>query len=114
MAPGLGQSSPHPRFGSPVELGCSHTRRLLDLFGIRKTLPSEGIATEEPPPALLQIEPACAFGNEQMLKAWMLSQPGAGLSTVVTTEIGSLHKNSIGWIGSLDGSSQSNVAFGVA
>ena len=63
MTPGLGWSSPDPRFGSPVELGCSHTRRLLDLIGSGNTLPSESIAAEEPPPALLQIEPAGACGH---------------------------------------------------
>lgn len=31
---------------------------LFDLVGISKTLPSQGVATEEPPPVLLQVEEA--------------------------------------------------------
>jgi hypothetical protein len=32
--------------------------RLFDLVGIGKTLPGEGIAAKETPPALLEIEPS--------------------------------------------------------
>ena len=54
--------APDPRFGSPVELSRRDTRGLLNLIGVGKTLSRKRIATEEAPPALLQIEPAGSFG----------------------------------------------------
>src|SRR5258708_39809832 len=86
-APAYGRPSPDPRFGSPVELRCRHLHRLFNLIGIGEALPGQRIAAEEAPPALLQIEPASPFGNEHVLDAWMVCQPGAGLQTVVTAQI---------------------------
>jgi hypothetical protein len=83
----LGRTSPDPGVGPQVELRGRHTSGLFDLFGVGKALASEGIAAEEPPPALLQIEPARPGGDEDMMDAWMIDQPGAGLETVVTGEI---------------------------
>jgi hypothetical protein len=60
---------------------------LLDLFGIGKALTSQGITAEEPPPALLQVEPAGSSGNEDVMDAWMPFQPGARLQAVVTAQI---------------------------
>src|SRR5205823_4888347 len=78
MAPCFGRPSPDPRFGSSIELRGSYLRRLFNLISISKALPSECIAAEKAPPALLQIEPTSPFGNENMLNARMLCQPGAG------------------------------------
>src|SRR5438874_22470 len=78
MAPSPGRSPPNPRLGAPSELGCSHTRRLLDLIGGGLTLPSEGNASKEAPPALLKVETACAFGNEKILKARMRERARRG------------------------------------
>ncbi len=64
-----------------------HADGLLDLLGIGKALPSQGIAAEEPPPALLQIEPAGPCGNEDVLDAGMIDQPGPRLEAGMTTEI---------------------------
>ncbi len=72
MAPRFGRSSPDPRLGSPVELCRGHLHCSLDLMGIGEALASEGIAAEEAPPALLQIEPTGPFGNEDVLDARML------------------------------------------
>src|SRR2546421_8738248 len=83
----LGGTSPEPRVGSPVELSCSDASGLLDLVGVGKTLSSQGITAEEPPPALLQIEPARSFGNEDVVNAGVLSQPSAGLSVVVAVSV---------------------------
>jgi hypothetical protein len=41
-------------------------------MGIGKTLSSEGIAAQEAPPALLQVQPARPFGNEDLLETWMV------------------------------------------
>jgi hypothetical protein len=79
----LGRPSPDPWFGTPVELRGG----LGDLVGIGKTRPSKGIASKEPPPALLQIEPARSHRDEDMLDAWMISKPGIGLGTGVAGQM---------------------------
>jgi len=83
----LGRTSPDPRVGAPVELRSRDTRGLFDFLGIGKTLPGKGIAAEEAPPALLQIEPAGSCRNEDVLDARMPFQPGARLQAGMTTEI---------------------------
>jgi hypothetical protein len=45
----FGRPSPDPGLGSPVELGRSHTGRLLDLLGIGEALSGQSIAVEKPP-----------------------------------------------------------------
>ena len=50
---GLRRASPDPGLGPQVELSGRDARGLLDLFGIGKTLSSQGITAEEPPPTLL-------------------------------------------------------------
>jgi hypothetical protein len=60
----LGRTSPHPGFGSQIELSGRNASGLLNLIGIGKALPRKGITTEEAPPALLQVKPAGSFGNE--------------------------------------------------
>lgn len=97
-----------------VELSRGNARGLLDLGWIGKALPCQGITTEETPPPLLQIEPARSFGNEEVLNAWMLCEPGTGFSTAVTAEVISDDKNVTGGIISFDVSKQSNGPFGVA
>jgi hypothetical protein len=87
MASCFGRSSPDPRFGSPIELRCGHLHCLFNLISISKALPSERIASEEAPPALLKIKPASPFGNEHVLDARVLRQPGAGFQTVMTAQI---------------------------
>jgi len=54
----LWRASPDPRLSSEIELSGRHAGGLLDLLGRGLALPSQGIAAEEPPPALLQIEEA--------------------------------------------------------
>src|SRR5205085_5316272 len=72
VATRLGRPSPDPRLGSVVKLDGGHLHRSLNLIGIGQALASERIAAEEPPPALLQVEPTRAFGNEDVLEAWMV------------------------------------------
>ena len=87
MAMILRRASPDPRIGTLVELRGRDARGLFYLFGIGKTLPGERIAAEEPPPALLQIEPARSRWNEDVMDAWMPFQPGTGLEAEMATEI---------------------------
>ena len=58
MAMILGRSTPDPGVGSPVELSGRGASGLLNLVGIGKALTRQGIASIEPPPALLQVEEA--------------------------------------------------------
>ncbi len=71
MARELGRSSPDPRLGSMVELSRGNASGLLDFVWVGKALPGQGIAAEEPPPALLQVEPAGSCRNEDVVEAWM-------------------------------------------
>ena len=87
MARVLGRTSPDPRLGSPVELSDRDTCGLFHLISIGKALSSQGIAPEQAPPALLQVQPTGTFRNEDEMKAGMLSQPRASLGAVVAGEI---------------------------
>jgi hypothetical protein len=110
----LGRTAPDPRFGSPVELSGSDASGLRNLIGVGKTLSSQRIAAEEAPPALLQVEPARPSGNEHLMDAWMLSQPGTSLEAVMAAEvIGDNEDVARGVIG-LNVGQQGDVAFRVA
>ncbi len=110
----LRRSSPDPGLGSQVELSRCDAGSLLDLLGIGKALASQGITAEEPPPALLQVEPAGPGGDEDMMDAWMLFKRGAGLQAGVTAEIVGDDEEIPSWIVSFDVGEQGNVAFRVA
>ena len=91
MARELGRSSPDPRLGSLVELSRGNASGLFD-FGRRgKALPGQGIAAQEPPPALLQVKPARPCRNEDVVEARMRFEPGARLQAVVATQMISNH-----------------------
>jgi hypothetical protein len=94
----LRRASPDPGLRTQVELGCGDARSLLNLLGIGKTLSSKCVAAEEPPPALLQVEPACPRGNEDVLDAGMPFQPGARLQSIVTGEVIGNHKDLASWV----------------
>ena len=67
-----------------IELSRGGSGGLFDLVGSGKTLASQRITAEEPPPALraaLRKPRPCR--NEDVLEARMLGQPGAGLGTVM-------------------------------
>ncbi len=110
----LGRASPDPWFGPQVELSSRDAGSLLDLLGRGLALPSQRIAAEEAPPALLQIEPTCSGENEDLVEAWMLFESGTSLEAVMTAEIiGDSEDVACGIVG-FDVGEQSNVAFGVA
>src|SRR3954470_7435285 len=69
--------SPDPGFGVGVELGGGQLGDPGDLARIGEGLPGQGVPAEDPPPGLLQIQPAGALGNEHLLDArgWSASQP---------------------------------------
>ena len=110
----LGRPAPHPVFGPQVELSSRDTGGLLDLLGIGKTLSCQRITPEEAPPALLEIEPACPGGNEDVVNARVLLQPGARLQARVTAQIVSDDKDIPSWIVGFNVGERGNVALGIA
>jgi hypothetical protein len=110
----LGRASPDPGLSPPVELRSGDAGGLLNLLGIGKTLASERIAAEEPPPALLQIEPARPSGYEHVMDTGMRFQPGSRFETAVTGEIVADDEDVPTGIVRFDVSQQCDIAFGVA
>src|SRR5258708_33405113 len=94
MASRFGRPPPHPRLGLMVELYRSHLHGSFNLISIGETLPGKGITTEEPPPAFLEVEPTGTLGNEDVLNAWMIHQPGTGFQAVMATEMSVIMKMS--------------------
>jgi hypothetical protein len=81
--------------------------------GLAKLCPESRISPEKPPPALLQIEPACPFGNEDLMEARMLGEPGVGFRAQVTGQVICNHEQiSLGIIG-LDIGKQGDVVLRV-
>jgi hypothetical protein len=114
MAPRFRRSSPDPRFGSVVELLRGGLPCPVNLVSIGKTLVGERVTAEEAPPALLQIQPTRAFGNEHLLDARMVRQPGARLQAVVTAQVVGDNENIARRIVSFDVFEELNVVLGVA
>ncbi len=110
----LRRASPDPGLGPQVELSGRDASGLLDLFGIGKALTRQGITAEEPPPALLQVEPAGSSGNENVMDAGMIDQPGPRLEAGMTAEIVGDDEEISRRIVSFDVGEQGNVAFRVA
>ena len=107
----LGRPSPDPGLGPSIELCCRHAPGLVDLGRIGKALTRKRVAAEEAPPPLLQIEPAGSFGNENLVDAWMLYEPGVGLRAQVTDQVICDDEEVSFGIISLDIAEQGDVAF---
>src|SRR5215217_7264157 len=69
-------AAPHPRSGAGIELTGRHPGGQRDLLWSGKRLAGKGLAAKQPPPALLQIQPAGPLGDEGVLDAGMVTQPG--------------------------------------
>jgi hypothetical protein len=89
----LGRSTPDPGGGSPIELSGRDASGLLNLIRGGKALPRQRIASEEAPPALLQVQPTGSLWNEDVMEPGMFSHPGACLSTIVAGKIVSDDEN---------------------
>src|SRR5260370_30355806 len=109
-----GRTSPDPGLSSQIELSSSDTGGLLDLLRVGKALPGKRIAAEEAPPALLQIEPTCPGGNEDVMDARMLLQPGAGLEAGMAAEIVGVHKDVAGGVVGFDVGVRNDVTLRIA
>src|SRR6266508_1807017 len=78
LAWGRWRAAPHPRAGTVVEPTGRHTSRERDLARVGEGLPGQRLAAEQPPRALLQLQPAGPLGDEGVLHAGMAGQPGPG------------------------------------
>jgi len=78
---------PTPRASAVVELLRRHARRAIDLLVGGEGLPGECGVPEEPPPRLLQVEPARAFGDGDLPDARVLRQPGQDRRAHVADEV---------------------------
>src|SRR6266436_782013 len=58
-----------------------------DLVGVGEVLPGQGLLPEDPPPALLHVQPAGALGDERVPDAGMILQPGPGALAVVAGQV---------------------------
>ena len=85
--------TPDPRISAPIELSGRDAGSLFDLIIVSKTLACQGVTSEEAPPALLQVQPAGSFRDEDVVEARMLCQPGACLSTIVAGKVVSDDEN---------------------
>src|SRR5258705_8184921 len=83
---GLGWS-PDGGPGAGVELGGGLPGGVGDLVGVGEVLSGQGLAPEDPPPALLQVRPAGALGDEGVPDAGMVFQPGPGGLAVVAGQV---------------------------
>ena len=87
MSRRTGRPSPDPGPGTSIELSRSHASGLVDLGRGGLALSSQRIAAKETPPALLQIEPTCPFGDEDVVDAWMFYEPGVGFGAQVAGQV---------------------------
>jgi tetratricopeptide (TPR) repeat protein len=72
VAWGRRRAAPHPRAGTGVEPTGRHPGGQGDLLRGGEALPGKRLAAKQPPPALLEVEPAGAFGDEGVLDAGMI------------------------------------------
>lgn len=113
MAAGLGRPSPHPGLRAVVELNRRDLHGLLDFSRIGETLTRQRIAAEQAPPAFLEIEPAGALRDEDVLEARMVREPGAGLQTIMAAQVVGNDENVPRRIVGFDLFEQLNVILGV-
>src|SRR5689334_20418752 len=84
--PGLGPS-PDPGPGAGVEPGGGDPGGVCDLVGAGEVLPGQRGLAEDPPPGLLQVEPAGSLGDEGVPDAGVALQPGPGALAVVAGQV---------------------------
>jgi hypothetical protein len=59
----------------------------VDFVGVCEGLAGQGVVAEDTPPRLLQVEPAGAFGDEDLFDSGVIEQPGPGGNAVVAGQV---------------------------
>src|SRR6266536_172179 len=114
VAWGRWRAAPHPRAGTGVEPTGRNLGRERDLARVGEGLPGQRLAAEQPPPALLQVEPAGPLGDEGVLDTGMVDQPGAGAGAGVAGQVVGDHHDGPGRVGLLHQPEESLVVAAVA
>jgi hypothetical protein len=70
-----------------IELSRSSADSVFNFEMVGKGLTGKGIATQEPPPAFLQVEPTRPFGDGYLMHARMVVEPGANRRAGVAGQI---------------------------
>jgi hypothetical protein len=89
---------PRPRSGALVELAARDPAGQGDLGGVGEALAGQRLAAKQPPPCLLQVEPAGALGDEHLPDPWVVDQPGLGGNTGMAGEVIGDHQDVAGWL----------------
>ena len=97
-----------------VELLGSYPRGQLDLLRIGKALSREGFSSKQPPPRLLEVEPARPYGYEDLLHARVVLQPLPDGRALVTRKIVGDQVKVADRVRFGNHFEQSQVAFGIA
>src|SRR5690242_6376563 len=87
MSRRLGWAVPDPGMGSRIQLGRGQDRNLRDLLPVGETLAGQRLPAEQAPPPLLQIQPAGADRQEDLLDPGMLGEPDRDRRALVTGEV---------------------------
>ena len=111
---GLGEASPDPGGGVTVQVLGGDLGHVGDIVVISQGLSSEGLAPEDPPPALNQIQPGSSHWNEGVLDLRMGFEPLPDRATAVAGQVVGNHIERAGRIGAVHHLEQIQVARGVA
>jgi len=108
------RTAPHPGSLSMLELLGSYPRGQLDLLRIGEALPCQSLASKQPPPRFLEVEPARPYGYEDLLHSRVVLQLLPDGRTLVARKIVGDQVEIAFGVCLGNRSEQSQVAFGVA
>src|SRR5687767_379533 len=97
-----------------VELLGSYPGGQLDLLRIGEALPCQSLASKQPPPSFLEVEPARTYGDEDLLHPRVVLQPLSYGRTLVARKIVGYQVEVADRVCLGNRFEQSQVAFGVA
>src|SRR5215212_818706 len=108
------QTTPNPGSCSVVELLGSYPRGRLDLSSIGEALSCQGFSSKQPPPRLLQVEPARHHGYENLLHPRVSLQPLSDGRTLMARKVVSDQVKVAGRVCFANRFEQLQVTFGIA
>ncbi len=110
---GLGRSSPGPGCGVAIEMLRRDLGHVGNVMIIRQRLPSEGLAPEDAPPSLNQVEPGGTHRDEGVLDAGMSFQPLPDRATAMAGEVVGNQVKVPRWVGPIHGLEHLQIAGGI-